>query len=322
MMSQPTPSFRVGSVPVYGDLILAPMDGVSDSPYRSICRELGSAMSYTEFINARDVLYGHPHLAVRLLFTPPERPVVYQIYDDQPDRLLKAALILRQYNPDIIDINMGCSVKTVTGRGAGASLLRSPEKIAQIFSSLTHSLDIPITGKIRLGWDENSRNYLEIAKIIEDNGGSLVAVHARTKTQTYLDHPDWDCIAEIKQALKIPVVGNGDIRTVADIEQMKQQTGCDAVMIGRAAVKNPWIFSRKDRPQVSPKEVHTWMLKLLDRLLPFYENHHGLFLFRKFAKNYLKPYDVPKEMLYSLLTCEDEKLLYSLLEDTFQLFVF
>ncbi|RPJ48007.1 MAG: tRNA-dihydrouridine synthase family protein, partial [Chloroflexi bacterium] len=216
MSVSPTPTFWVREIPVYGDLILSPMDGYSDLPFRALARSLGSAMSYTEFISAIDVTGGrHPHMERKLKYLESERPVVFQIFDDDPDRLVRAALKLRPRNPDIIDINMGCSAKCVSGRGAGAGLLRTPEKIAQIFSRLTRELDIPITGKIRLGWDDTSRNYLDTARIIEDNGGSLIAVHGRTKAQGYTGTADWDAIAEVRQAVSVPVIANGDVKTVA-----------------------------------------------------------------------------------------------------------
>ena len=217
------PNFLIKHIPVYGDLILAPMDGYSDLPFRSVCRELGSALSYTEFINPRDVLSKrHPLLPRRLAYLEEERPVVYQIFDSEPERLLKAAQILQEQQPDIIDINMGCSVPKISGRGAGAGLLREPQKVAQIFSMLTRNLDVPVTAKIRLGWDDEQRNYLEIARVVEENGGALLAVHARTRCQGFRGQADWEAIAEIKQAVSIPVVANGDVRTVADIERIKQ----------------------------------------------------------------------------------------------------
>jgi tRNA-dihydrouridine synthase B len=216
-MSDLTPAFKVRDIPIFGDLILSPMDGYSDYPFRSLARELGSAMGYTEFINAIDVMYRHDFIEKKLYFTESERPIVFQIYDDDPERIVKAALKVRQYNPDIIDVNMGCSARSVSNRGAGAGLLCTPEKIGVIFSKLSKALDIPVTGKIRLGWDDHSLNYLLVARIIEENGGQLVAVHARTKAQSYGGTANWDAIAEIKQRLSIPVIGNGDVRTVADI---------------------------------------------------------------------------------------------------------
>ncbi len=299
------PNFLIKDIPIYGDLILAPMDGYSDLPFRSVCRELGSALSYTEFINTRDVLSKrHPLLPRRLAYLEEERPVVYQIFDSEPERLLKAAQMLQEHRPDMIDINMGCSVPKISGRGAGAGLLREPQKIAQIFSMLSHGLGVPVTGKIRLGWDDETRNYLEIARIVEENGGSLLAVHARTRCQGFRGEAEWEAIAEIKQAVSIPVVANGDVRTVADIERIKQVTGCEAVMIGRAAVGNPWIFSRLDRLQVPPELVRSTMLRHLDKMLAFYGAELGLLRFRKHASRYLTPLGLEPETRRRLLTAE------------------
>lgn len=308
------PTFWVGNIPVYGDLILSPMDGYSDLPFRSLARRLGSAMSYTEFINAIDVIYGHPHLERKISYQENERPVVFQIFDDDPDRLIQAAKTLRPRNPDIIDINMGCSAKTVSGRGAGAGLLRTPQKIAQIFNALTKELDIPITGKIRLGWDDTSRNYLEIARIIEDNGGKLVAVHGRTKKQGYTGEADWDAIAEVKQAVSIPVIANGDVITVEDIEKIKAHTRCDGVMIARAAIGNPWIFSRLNRDQVSDELLRATMLQHLEAMLNFYGPQYGLVFFRKFAARYLSPYRLPDDIRRTLMTSETKEDFLDLLD--------
>lgn len=309
------PAFKIGDLPVFGDLILSPMDGVSDAPFRSLARSLGSALSYSEFINAIDILNGYPYLEEHLYFSEQERPLVFQIFDDDPDRLVQAARCLRERRPDVIDVNMGCSARCVSGRGAGAGLLRTPEKIAHIFSTLTRELDIPITGKIRLGWDADNRNYLEIARIIADNGGALIAVHARTREQGYNGAVDWDAIGEIKQAVDIPVLGNGDVKTVADIERIKSQTGCDGVMIGRAAIGNPWIFSRLDRDQVPPLQVRATMRRHLDANIEFYGAERGLTLFRKHLKRYLAPYAVPRNLLGALLTSTEPELVWSMVDE-------
>lgn len=290
----PQPNFWIGDLPVWGDAILSPMDGFSDLPFRAMARRLGSAMSYTEFVNAIDVLNNAPYLEQRLTYADYERPVVFQIFDDDPARLLQAALILRQRDPDIIDVNMGCSARTVSGRGAGAGLLRTPEKIGAIFRALSDALDIPVTGKIRLGWDEDQLNYLDVAKIVQDNGGQLLAVHGRTRQQAYRGVANWNAIAEIKAALSIPVIGNGDVRTVADIERLKAHTGCDAVMIARGAIGNPWIFSRLDRHQVRAETVRTTMLAHLDDMLRFYGRERGLILFRKHAARYIAGFALGK----------------------------
>ena len=314
--AMPAPSFYIRRVPVYGDLILSPMDGFSDLPFRAMCRELGSAMSYTEFVNALDILQGNPRVEKKLAYLPEERPVVFQIFDSEPDRIVEAALRLQERRPDIIDVNMGCSAKCVSGRGAGAGLLRTPLKVARIFKELSSRLEVPVTGKIRLGWDEQDRNYLLIARIVEENGGALLAVHGRTKAQGYGGQADWEAIAQVKQAVSIPVVGNGDIRTVADIERIKTYTGCDGVMIGRGAIGNPWIFSRLDREQVPPQQVRTVMLRHLERMLSFYEGDYGLVLFRKHASRYLSPFPLTPEQRARLMTAEQPEEFLDLLDST------
>lgn len=301
----PSPSFYIDSIPIYGDLILAPMDGYSDQPFRTICRELGSAMSYTEFINAIDVLNGHPYLHEKLAFQPAERPVVYQVFDNDPGRLLEAALRLQERQPDIIDVNLGCSARTVSGRGAGAGLLKEPLKIAAIFQALTHALRTPVTAKIRLGWDETSRNYRQVARLLEENGAAAIAVHGRTRAQGLRGKADWDAIAEIRQAVSIPVIANGDVVTATDVGRIKAHTGCPAVMIGRGAVGNPWIFSRLDREQVPQGEVQRVIHSHLERMLAFYGMPHGLIWFRKYILRYLRPYSMTTSMRQQLLKTEN-----------------
>lgn len=299
------PNFWVGNVPIYGNLILSPMDGVTDLPFRVITRRLGSAMSYTEFINTIDVIHNHPFLEERLAYFEEERPVVFQIFDDDPERMVKAAELLMARKPDIVDVNMGCPAKSVSGRGAGSGLLREPHKVQEIIRKLRAALPVPVTAKIRLGWDYQSLNYLEIARIIEGEGGSLVAVHGRTRKQAYSGDADWDAIAQIKQALKIPVLGNGDVRTVADCQRLFQHTGCDGVMIGRAALENPWIFSGLDRDEVSPEMLLQTMNQQLDMMIGLHRKR-GLTLFRKFVKKYFKPYPVSPDLLKEMVTCEDD----------------
>ncbi|MCW1969014.1 MAG: tRNA dihydrouridine synthase DusB [Anaerolineae bacterium] len=298
------PSFYVRDVPVYGDVILAPMDGISDMPFRILCRAYGSAMSYTEFTNAAGILHGADRVMRMLDYDPSEKPAMtFQIYDADEDRIVAAAEKIEALKPDIIDLNMGCSVPGVSGRGAGAGLLRDPDKIGRIFSRLTKAVKVPVTGKIRLGWDQESKNYKTVAKVLEDNGASLIAVHGRTRCMAYGGHADWSAIAEIKQTVKIPVIGNGDVKTPEDIAKIKAQTGCDAVMIGRAAIGNPWIFQRKDREEITLDDVVTMMRRHLKLMLDYY-GIAGLTLFRKHAVRYITGVHGASDLRHALVRCE------------------
>ena len=286
-----TPHFFVRHIPVYGDAILAPMDGFSDLPFRLICRELGSAMSYTEFVSVDELSHKVKRTHRKLIFDPSERPMTFQIYGHEEDKLVETAIRLQELGPDIIDLNMGCWVNSISARGAGAGLLRSPDKIGRIFKQFADSLKVPVTGKIRLGWDADSRNYLDVARTLEDSGAALIAVHGRTKSQAYKGEADWDAIGEVKAAVKIPVVGSGDVKSVTDIERLKNHTGVDAVMIGRAAIGNPWLFARKDRAEVTRAAVVALMRRHLTLNFDFYGPEAGLVLFRKHAARYI-PEDV------------------------------
>jgi tRNA-dihydrouridine synthase B len=297
------PDFSVRNIPVYGDLILAPMDGISSYPFRSLLRSLGSAMSYTEFISAVDAVHLTPRLKQHIYFSEEERPIVFQLLDNDVNRLAKAAQNLLVYKPDIIDINLGCPAKDIANRGAGAGLLRNPEKIGQIFAALRSVVPIPITAKIRLGWDQDQLNFLETAHAIEENGGALIAVHGRTQKQGYSGEANWDAIASVKQAVTVPVLANGDVRSVADIERIKKHTNCDGVMIGRAALENPWIFSRKNRYMVPVDLLFHTMLDHLDRNIAFLGPEQGLIRFRKHALFYLKgSSDIPRDVRLDMLT--------------------
>jgi len=304
----------IGGIAVYGDAILSPMDGYSDLPFRSICRELGSAMSYTEVINAMDIVYGNPHIHEKLEYLPFERPIAFQIFDNDPDRMVQAALKLMERQPDILDVNLGCSSRGVSGRGAGAGLLKTPAKIAEIFRRLTAVLPVPVTAKMRLGWDETSRNYLDVARLLEDHGAAAIVVHGRTRRQGYTGQADWDAIAEVRQAVRVPVLANGDVRSPADIDRLKTHTGCPAVLIGRGAIGNPWIFSRMERDAVPPDQVHGVMRRHLGRMLAFYGPQHGLIWFRKHAERYLRTYQLPVGVRQRLLTTLDVDEFWALVE--------
>ena len=311
------PTLMIGDVPIYGDLILAPMDGITDKPFRGLCRKLGSALVITEFINALDVIQDNQRYIKRLAFDAFQRPLSLQILGDQPERMLRAVeQLLPVVQPDILDINLGCQSKNVTARGAGAALLQSPEKIGKIFDLMTHHLSLPVTGKIRLGWDENHLNYIKVAQIIQDNGGAMVAVHGRTRKQAYRGQARWEPIREIKRVLSIPVIGNGDVETVEDINRLQQETGCDGVMIGRAAVSNPWIFSRMDRESVPLGVVCSTIIDHFNAVLNFY-GERGVITFRKYLKAYLQPYELPRTTVLQLLKSKDPDSVRKLLVEVF-----
>lgn len=309
------PSFKVREIPVYGDLILSPMAGFSDLPYRSLCRELGSAMSYTEFGSAGALLHSvNERTLRRFSYREDERPVVFQIFDNDEQRLEGAARLIERLRPDIIDLNIGCSVNKVSGRGAGAGLLREPEKIGRIVRRLTAAVDVPVTGKIRLGWDQQSLNYRDVVRILEDSGAALIAVHGRTRSQAYKGEADWDAIAEIVHSVDVPVIGNGDVRTVADIRRMQDHTRCAAVMIGRGAIGHPWIFQRRDRHEVPFSEKAEFMRRHFERMRNFYGDRTTLVLVRKHIVGYLKGYAGIKDLHRQLVRIDGVAEFYRLLD--------
>ena len=296
------PAFFIGKVPITGRLILAPMDGFSDLPFRSICRAFGSAISYTSFVSAASVLAGTVQTDTALEFVPEERPIAFQIFDDDETRLEQAAVRLLDRRPDILDINMGCPARCVAGRGAGAGLLRDPLKVGRIVRRLSRAVSVPVTAKIRLGWDATSLNYLDIAKAIEDNGGQLIAVHGRTKVQGYGGSADWGAIAEIKAAVRIPVLGNGDVQSAEEALHWMRQAGCDGVMIGRAAMGNPWIFATDPSASLPHSEVQAVVRSHLAGMLARHGDPRGAVLFRKHLTRYLDRLTVSDDVRRELLT--------------------
>ncbi len=284
----PSPTFFVRDVPVYGDTILSPMAAYSDVPFRAICRRFGAAMHYTEFVPTEALLHDPNPLWRRLDIHPDgENPMVFQIFGHDAQQILQAAQRIETWGPTIIDINLGCSVPKISEKGAGVGMMRQPKLVAETFRLLSKHLSVPVTGKLRLGWDESSQNYLEIAKIMVDNGATLLALHGRTRSQKYRGQADWEAIARLKQAVSVPVLGNGDVRTAADIDQLKAHTGCDGVMIGRAALGNPWLFARQDREQLTFRQVTAVLRHHLHEALAYYGPTDGLQNMNRHLKKYL-----------------------------------
>jgi nifR3 family TIM-barrel protein len=284
-----------------------------------ICREMGSAVSISEFINCIDVVNGHPYLNTKIAFSEDERPFGYQVFDDDPDRMLKAVLILVKNNPDFIDINIGCSAKNVTNRGAGSALLKDPIKIGQMASNLVTALKIPVTAKIRLGWDACSRNYLEVAKILEDSGISMLSVHARTRKQEFSGAVDWPAIGEVKSLIHIPVIGNGDVKNESDAERLLQTTGCDAVMIGRAALGNPWIFGSDPEAKKDPDVLFAMIKRHLESVVAHYTPKFGILIFRKHLNRYLSQYLISSDIRREIFTIADKEQLLNTISKLMQL---
>lgn len=231
---------------VENEVFLAPMAGVTDLPFRLICKELGCGLLYTEMINAKALCYDDKNTKKMLNILDEEHPVAVQIFGSEPEFMGKAAQILNDYPNEILDINMGCPAPKVVKNGDGSALMRNPKLAGQVLDQVVKNSKKPVTLKIRKGWDDNSVNALEIAKIAEDRGICAITIHGRTREQYYSGQADWDIIGEVKSQISIPVIGNGDVTSVEDAIRIKDHTGCDAIMIGRGAQGNPWIFKRID----------------------------------------------------------------------------
>ncbi|MGP1556807.1 tRNA dihydrouridine synthase DusB [Peptostreptococcus stomatis] len=231
---------------VENEVFLAPMAGVTDLPFRLICKELGCGLLYTEMINAKALCYDDKNTKKMLNILDEEHPVAVQIFGSEPEFMGKAAQILNDYPNEILDINMGCPAPKVVKNGDGSALMRNPKLAGQVLDQVVKNSEKPVTLKIRKGWDDNSVNALEIAKIAEDCGICAITIHGRTREQYYSGQADWDIIGEVKSQISIPIIGNGDVTSVEDAIRIKDHTGCDAIMIGRGAQGNPWIFKRID----------------------------------------------------------------------------
>ena len=235
---------KIGNLELKNKVFLSPMAGVTDLPFRLICKEQGCGLLYTEMINGKALCYDDENTKKMLKIEEEEHPVAVQIFGSEPEFMGRAAEIMNDYSNEILDINMGCPAPKVVKNGDGSALMKNPKLAEEVLRAVVKNSKKPVNLKIRKGWDDNSVNAVEIAKIAEDCGISALAIHGRTREQFYTGKADWDIIAEIKKNLSIPVIGNGDVFTIEDSINMLDKTGCDAIMIGRGAQGNPWIFKR------------------------------------------------------------------------------
>lgn len=237
-----TRRWKIGPVEIENPFVLAPMAGITDLPFRGLCREQGAGLVYTEMVSAKAISYRNRNTIPLMEISPGEHPTALQIFGSEPELMAEVARSIEEQPFDILDINMGCPVPKVVNNGEGSALLKNPDLIREIVTAVSGAVKKPVTVKIRIGFEGASVDPVEIAKIIEDSGAAALAVHGRTRQQYYSGHADWETIRKIKEAVSIPVMGNGDVDSPKKAEAMLKETGCDAVMIGRAARGNPWIF--------------------------------------------------------------------------------
>ncbi|EKO80008.1 MULTISPECIES: tRNA dihydrouridine synthase DusB [unclassified Leptospira] len=278
---------QIGSVTIPGRISLSPMAGISDSPTRKICRKFGAAFSYTEFVNADELVHRAPKALKMFQFDPEERPITFQIFGNRLEIIAEAAEIIQELKPDIIDLNMGCSTRKISLRGAGAGLLRKPTLAGKIIEAIKKRVNVPVTAKIRLGWDSGNRNYLEVSKILEESGANALTVHGRTKEMAYTGLADWDAIGEVKARRKIPIFGNGDIKSYEEANSKIDKYALDGVLVGRAAIGNPWIFSEIKKEKLCWNDISTVILEHLRWMVEDFGEEFGLVLFRKHLVKYL-----------------------------------
>ena len=311
---------RIGNVELPNNLILAPMAGVSDLPFRLLCREQGAGLTVMEMISAKAILYKNRNTEELMYTVPEDRPVSLQLFGSDPDIVSEIALQIEERPYDILDFNMGCPVPKVVKNGEGSALMREPEKAAAIVRECVRKIHKPMTVKIRKGFNDQEVNAVELAKRLEDAGAAAIAVHARTREQFYSGKADWDIIRQVKEAVKIPVIGNGDVTGPESAAAMQEETGCDAVMIGRAARGNPWIFRRilkggSARPDL--RELTETILRHAQMTVDLDGEYAGIRKMRKHVAWYTAGYPHSSRLRGlsgSIRSMEDLRILLTLLE--------
>lgn len=235
--------WKIGTVEIPNRFVLAPMAGVTDLAFRRLCKEQGAGLLCMEMISAKAISYKNKNTRALMEIDPVEHPISMQLFGSEPELMAEVAKEIEEEPFDILDINMGCPVPKVVRNGEGSALMKNPKLVYEIVSAMVKAIDKPVTVKIRKGFDDSCINAVEIAKIIEEAGAAAVAVHGRTREQYYSGQADWDIIRQVKEAVSIPVIGNGDVTSPQKAEELVKQTGCDGIMIARGAQGNPWIFS-------------------------------------------------------------------------------
>lgn len=317
--------WKIGNVEIKNQVVFAPMAGVSNISYRQIIKEMGAGLIYSEMISTMGIVYNGKKTIDLINFNENERPISIQIFGSDLKSFVEAAKYIEEnFHPDIIDINMGCPVPKVAIKSqAGSALLKDPDKIYEIVKAVVDNTNTPITVKIRSGWDDKHINAVEVAKKIESAGASAIAIHARTRSQGYSGSANWNIIKEVKQSVKIPVIGNGDITTPELAKQMLNETGCDAIMIGRATLGNPWIIKEivhyLDTNELLPKPTkieRIEMIKTHYNLLKKYSNTtHALLEIRTHALWYLKGIPGTKEIKAKICQAKTEEEFMNIIKE-------
>lgn len=289
-------NIKIGNVEIEKTAALAPMASVADKSYRLLCKEFGASYLISEMISSKGLCFGDKKTARLCEIENGERPMALQIFGEEPVYMGKAAYILNKYKPDIIDINMGCPVPKIVGNGSGSALMKSTRTALEIAEETVKNANCPVTVKIRAGWDNDSINAVEFAKALEQTGISAIAVHGRTRSQMYSGQADWDIIKQVKKAVSIPIIGNGDVKCPEDCKAMYEQTNCDLVMIGRGSYGKPWIFHEvkhyletgQKLPEISLEEKMSVMLRHARMLCKYKGEKQGMKEMRKNVAWYIK----------------------------------